>query len=199
MIGRALPKSCYALAIPLALILLFASAAPLNAQYHESDRARQEFWRQAAIRREQRKRDSDNKDKERNRTAASLSIRPGQCIAKYQSVLRNARSLDELLQFFSASYRERSFRDLSATEKSSKLAEMKSMYAYPLDNESQARIKESVTDGQATVWLEGKAMYMGKWKGVKAKFTLVPESNYWRIEGSDITTGLNVIYIPKPR
>ncbi len=130
-------------------------------------------------------------------SAGQTTQSPGQCVRAFQSAVYRAKTFNELLPYFSEKYKQLYTGANGLHSPQDELRSLKSAYAYPLGDEKQAKIVESIRDGEAVVWLEGKNLYDGKWKGVSTKYTLIPESRYWRIDGVSSTTGLTIIEIPK--
>lgn len=141
-----------------------------------------------------------NKAMERSaaiRAASSIKITPAQCALAYESQLFRATRFEDIQNFFSKSYVERHIATKSASEKTEELRSLKAAYTYPLQgntpNVSGGQVND---DGEATVRLEGKNNYNGKIKGVKVRLRLVPEGGYWKIDGYEADTGLDILEFP---
>lgn len=163
----------------------------------KSDPQFQDFDRRAAQHQQEYRNKKNAEKAARVAAAAQTTQSPSQCVRAFQSAVYRATNFDELLPYFSESYKNR-FTDGSGWRtKQNELKQLKEGYAYPLGAEKQAKIREYVKDGEAEVCLEGKNLYNGKWKGVSSKYRMIPESRYWKIDGVSATMGLTIIEIPK--
>ncbi|MBX9669246.1 MAG: hypothetical protein K2X93_16595 [Candidatus Obscuribacterales bacterium] len=173
-----------------------ATHARLNEQM-KSDPHFQDFEKRAAQHRLEYYQKQNAEKSARVASAGQTTQSPGQCVRAFQSAVYRAKTFNELLPYFSEGYKQRYTGRNSLNSPQEELTSLKSAYAYPLGDEKQAKIVETIKDGEAVVWLEGKNLYDGKWKGVSTKYRLIPESRYWRIDGVSSTTGLTIIEIPK--
>lgn len=123
--------------------------------------------------------------------ARAMKVTPSQCALAYEKALAGARLYSEVQPYFTAHYNEIYIGSKSAAESQNELNRLKRAYC----RQCHVRGKDKIeADGHADVWLEG---FDADKKGVWVNLRMVPEGNYWKIDGYKSETGLQVIEIPK--
>ena len=139
-----------------------------------------------------RKREEDRQAAARAQihAAAAMKVSPSACAMAYEQALHDAKRYEQIRPFFSQHYYNVYMNRKSAQEQQDELTRMKHDYVF----EGKVRGKDKIeSDGHADVWLEGlDASGKGCWVNLR----MIPESNYWKIDGYRGQTGLNVIRIP---
>ncbi|HEY9868345.1 MAG TPA: hypothetical protein V6D08_04210 [Candidatus Obscuribacterales bacterium] len=127
------------------------------------------------------------------RAAANMpaGVTPSACALAYEQALRDATRYDQIRPFFTEHYYNVYVGRKSPAEQQKELAAMKQDYVFDCKVRGQDKID---ADGHADVWLEG---FDANGKGCWVNLRMIPEANYWKIDGYRGQTGLNVIYIPK--
>lgn len=139
------------------------------------------------------------KQEQASLASQSVPVKPLSCVSAYESALLRARSLDELLPFFSSHYCQ-VYMPKQSSECREELAKLVADYVHPMPNAKERKVRANVIRrGEASVILIGSAPYKGQVKGIIVQFRLVPENNYWRIDGYTAQTGLNLFTIPGPQ
>jgi hypothetical protein len=133
--------------------------------------------------------------------AKSISQSPTMCIRSYEAALYKAKSLEQVLPYFSTRYQQSRVSKLNPFQRGKELSDLKSAYAFALGGHDGPPVaRESISDdGGVNVHLEGKNSYNGEWKGVEVRFKLVPESGYWKIDDYRAETGLQLLKISIPQ
>lgn len=140
-------------------------------------------------------------DREDARLAAkNITVKPLTCVLSYESALLSATSLETLIPYFSTHYTQ-VYMPKQSNERQQELSRLKSAYVYPLPGATERKVCQNhINNGIASVSLKGSTSYKGGTKGTIVDFRLIPEGNYWRIDGYSATKGLELINIfnPKP-
>jgi len=124
--------------------------------------------------------------------ARRVTVLPSQCALAFNAAVFKATKFADIQPFFSRHYLSVYLNRKSGAELQQELADMKRAYMYDCKARGTDRIE---SNGESKVWLEG--FNSSHTKGTWVNLRMIPEGNYWRIDGYDAQTGLNVIQIPK--
>ena len=121
--------------------------------------------------------------------ASRMKVTPGQCALAFNASLRSARKFQDVDAFFSRHYIKTYMRP--DVDKVAELESLRKAYMATCKVRGTPKISSK---GESSVCLEG-ADVSGK-SGIRVKLRMIPESNYWRIDGYEAETGLQYITFP---